>query len=191
MIQKKIKPIDLNEARQACQRFSKSFDSLLMATTDNNGIPNASYAACIKEQGDYYVYISELAAHTQNIANNGRVSLLFIEDEEQSHHLFARKRLTYQCKAREIAFDSAKFLPILELFARKFGELIDVLKNLQDFHLYRLHPFKGVYVHDFARDFAIEGDDLENIRHSNGGRHKPFDRKARNRATSDYNTTHG
>ena len=41
----------------------------------------ASYAAYVERDGDYYVYLSERALHTCNLLDNGRVSVLFIENE--------------------------------------------------------------------------------------------------------------
>lgn len=176
----KLHTIDFNEVRMAYERLPKTFDSLLMATVDNHGIPDASYAAYVQEQDDYYVFISELAAHTKNIESNGRVSLLFIENEDQADHLFARERVTYQCESLEIARGSAKFGLVMGIFAQKFGKFIDGLKELQDFHLYRLHPLKGTYVQDFARAFAIEGKGLEQIRHINDKGHQTPNRKSQN-----------
>jgi putative heme iron utilization protein len=39
-----------------------------------------------------------------------KVSVLFIEDESQAQHLFARKRMTYACKAEEIGRDQPGFV---------------------------------------------------------------------------------
>jgi putative heme iron utilization protein len=66
--------IDLNVAYQDYLRLPAQFDSLLMATVSDNGIPNASYAVYIQAMGNYYVFISELAAHTGNLRYNKQVS---------------------------------------------------------------------------------------------------------------------
>lgn len=182
-----VHAIDLDEVRMAYERLPKTFDSLLMATADSDGVPHASYAAYVQNQGDYYVYISELAAHTRNIESNGRVSLLFIENEEQASHLFARERVTYQCESHEISRGSENFGHVMGLFARQFGTIIDSLRELQDFHLYRLHPLRGTYVQDIARAFAIEGKDLGQIRHINDKGHKSADRNEQNKMDRSAN----
>ena len=169
------KPINIDDVRKAYKRFSKTFDSLLMATADDNSIPNASYAAYIETQGDYYVYISELATHTRNINLNRQVSLLFIENEEGASHPFARERLTLQCDAKKIFRDRKEFGDIMELFSQKFGTFMNMIKDLQDFHLYRLHPLKGTYVQGFARAFTLDGKDLEKLQHINDKGHRTCD----------------
>lgn len=157
--------IDLDIVRAEYEVFPQNFDSLLMATTSSDGEPNASYAAYIRQDSDFYVFVSELAAHTRNLKEHGKVSVLFIEDEASSKNLFARRRVTYQCEARHVARESDGFTPILDLFAEKFGALIGTLRDLKDFHLYRLHPLKATYVSGFAKAFVIEGDELDNVRH--------------------------
>lgn len=166
------KTINLHEVRQAYESFPQQFDSLLMATVNEAGTPDASYAAYVQDGGDYYVYISELSLHTRNLAQTGAASILFIENEQQAQHLFARQRVTYQCETYQVERTSAQFEHIMSLFARKFGNIIEMLKNLQDFHLYCIHPLQGSFVQGFGRAFAIEGEVLESIRHLNESGHR-------------------
>lgn len=168
------KPIDINQVRDAYSALQQTFNSLLMSTVSPDGMPEPSYAAYVKHQGNYYVYISELAAHTRNLQNNNRVSIFFIEDEDKAAHLFARQRVTYHCTAYEIGreSDGDSFNYILGLFEEKFGAFINQLKKMGDFHLYCLHPYKGSFVQGFARAFTIEGDELEHIHHVNDTGHK-------------------
>jgi putative heme iron utilization protein len=143
-----------------------------MATVDAAGIPNASYAAYVEDAGDYYVYVSELATHTQNLQQSGTASVLFIENETEARHLFARQRVTYQCETYEVLRDSERFGRIMGLFSEKFGGFMEMLKNLQDFHLICLHPIEGAYVQGFARAFIVEGENLSQIRHMNDKGHQ-------------------
>ena len=149
---------DLDAVRTDLELLRKDFATLLMATTSEQGEPNASYAAYVEKDGDYFVYVSELSIHTQNLLANGRASVLFIEDEAHAGHLFARKRLTYQCEAIEVVRDSALFADVLGRFAERFGGLIDMLRELRDFHLFKLSPRHGLFVAGFAK--AYELDDL-------------------------------
>lgn len=165
--------IDLDTIRAEYEVFHENFDTLLMATADGVGEPVASYAAYVRDGLDFYVYVSELAAHTRNLKEQGKVSVLFIEDESAAKSPFARRRVTYQCGAEEIARGDAGFDPILDAFSRKFGALIDgTLRELKDFHLYRLRPRKASYVSGFARAFVIEGDELNSVRHRNDVGHR-------------------
>jgi putative heme iron utilization protein len=118
------------------------------------------------------VYVSELSAHTQNLLSNGRVCLLFVEDEDKAAHLFARQRVTYHCLAGEIDRDTDTFEYIMGLFEEKFGAFMKQLQKMQDFHLFRIKPQRGSFVQGFAKAFSIEGDDLAQIRHVNDVGHK-------------------
>ncbi|MDO8844166.1 HugZ family protein [Methylicorpusculum sp.] len=177
------KTIDMNEVRDAYQQLPEQFNSLLMATVSPAGFPEASYAAYVKHEGSFYVYVSELAAHTRNMAHSGLAGVLFIEDEDKAGNLFARQRVTYQCTALEVARDSQAFEDIMSLFEAKFGEFIKFLKQLQDFHLYRLTPHKGNFVQGFARAFTIDGEAMDQIRPINDKGHKT----APNRSSSQPN----
>ncbi|MCD2449888.1 pyridoxamine 5'-phosphate oxidase family protein [Methylicorpusculum oleiharenae] len=179
----KDKTIDMNEVLENCQQLPERFNSLLMATVSPTGFPEASYAAYVKYEGSFYVYVSELAAHTRNMAHSGLAGVLFIEDEDKAVNLFARQRVTYQCTALEVARDSQAFEEIMSLFEAKFGEFINFLKQLQDFHLFRLTPQKGNFVQGFARAFTIEGDAMDQLRPINDRGHKT----ASNRSSSQSN----
>ncbi|MBS3965359.1 MAG: pyridoxamine 5'-phosphate oxidase family protein [Methylomonas sp.] len=166
------KPIDLEQVRADYQALTHKFQSTLMATVSADGEPEASYAAYVRHDDDYYIYISELSAHTRNLSANGRACLLFIEDEDKAAHLFARQRVTYHCAAHEVARDTADFEHIMALFEDTFGAFIRQLKAMQDFHLFLLHPERGSFVQGFAKAFAIEGDELATVRHINDIGHR-------------------
>ncbi|OAH97039.1 HugZ family protein [Methylomonas methanica] len=166
------KTIDLEQVRAAYTALTQTFSSALMATVSASGEPEASYAAYVRHDGQYYVYVSELSAHTQNLLNNGRVCLLFVEDEDKAAHLFARQRVTYHCSASEIDRDTDAFEYIMALFEEKFGAFMKQLQKMQDFHLFRIRPQRGSFVQGFAKAFLIEGDDLTQIRHVNDVGHK-------------------
>jgi heme iron utilization protein len=156
---------DMREIREELETLRQDFSTLLIATVSADRVPDASYAAYVERDGDYYVYVSELATHTRNLQDTGRASVLFIEDESLAGHLFARRRLTYQCDAVAVARDSEEFFDVMSDFAGRFGKLIDTIRALDDFHLFRLRPGQGLYVAGFARAYAMDGADLGGVRH--------------------------
>lgn len=164
--------IDLNLVYQEYEQLSQIFDSLLMATVSEEGVPDASYAPYVQSKEDYYVFISELSIHTGNVSKTGQVSVLFIENEDKAQHLFARKRVTLQCETGEIGRGTEQYKNIMTLFSDKFGKFMRLLEENRDFHLYRIRPLKGAYVAGFGRAFKIEGDNLQQIRHVNDMGHK-------------------
>jgi len=157
-------PEDLDAVRAEVAAFPERFQSLLLATASETGEPLASYAPYLRDGADFCVYLSELAAHTANLAARGRASVLFIEDETASSNLFARRRLTCQCAVVEVARDDPEYDALLDRFAARHGKLVDVLRGLADFHLYRLRPESAVFVSGFGRAYAVEGEGLDEVR---------------------------
>ncbi len=167
---------DLNAVMDECRRFPGHFQSLHLATCNAAGEPEASYAAYVEHDGSYYVYTSELSAHTANLAASGCCSLLFIESEAEAKHLFARRRLTLQCKAMEIHRESPDFEPLMDRFVAKFGNFMGMMRKLADFHLYQLQPQSGSYVAGFAQAYTLEGEGLREIKHRKEQGHRSPDK---------------
>jgi len=163
---------DLAEVRQACQAFPARFQTLHLGTVGADGQPEASYAPYVADQGCYYVYLSRLARHASNLRETPRVSVLFIEGEEQAKQLFARERLTLACTVTECSRDTPRFEEVLDLFDQRFGKFMQVIRPLQDFGLFQFKPVSGSYVAGFARAYVLDGEDLGHIRHRNDEGHQ-------------------
>ncbi|MCG6983618.1 MAG: pyridoxamine 5'-phosphate oxidase family protein [Thiocapsa sp.] len=159
---------DRDRLREKLLEFRSSFASLLMATVNRDGSPEASYAPFVEEGGDFYIYVSELSIHTRNLMDTGRASVLFIEEETASRNTFARRRLTVQCVAREVARGTPGFDTALSRFESRFGALIKTLRGLPDFHLFQLRPGGARYVTGFGKAFEIDRLDLAGARHLKG-----------------------
>ncbi len=146
-----------------CAVFVTKRQSVMLATVNSGGMPDASYAPFICFAGKIYIFVSELASHTRNLMATEQASLLFIEDEAQANQPFARRRLNIQCKASEVSRQNNQFKPVINRFRERFGPVMDVLLNLKDFHLFCLRPRQGCYVEGFGRAFELEGEDLQQI----------------------------
>ena len=148
--------------------FLAAFRSLQMATVSANGIPDASYAPFVRIDDDaFYVNLSALSTHTGNILSTPRVSILFLQSENDSKQLFARKRLSFDADAVLVARDSARWCQVMDLFANKFGDIVDLIRPLQDFSLFCLQPRSAVYVRGFAQAYPLEKTQLAQLRHIN------------------------
>lgn len=169
--------IDIEEYTAQCNEFHKAFESVQLATASAAGQPEASYAPYVKIDNDFYIYVSELSRHTANMMENDNVSMIFIETEKEAKHLFARRRLTYRAKAEEIMRGTDVFNLRMDDFEARFGKFINMLRNLEDFHLFRLEPVSGTYVAGFARAFDLVGDNLDVLKHVNDVGHKSADKK--------------
>lgn len=169
--------IDLEAIAAECCEFVSQFQSLQLATVSTEGMPEASYAPFLKSGRDFYVYVSELSRHTSNLSSNPLASVLFIENEDDAGHLFARRRLTYQCRCEEIRRGSGAFDETMDQIEGHFGKFIRMLRNLEDFHLFRVMPHSGTYVAGFARAFELVGENLDAVRHIKDAGHRSKDKE--------------
>ena len=148
--------------------FLAAFRSLLMATVSADGIPDASYAPFVRiDDNAFYVNLSELSTHTGNLLSTPRVSVMFLQAENDSKQLFARKRLSFDADVELVPRDSARWCQVMDLFAGKFGDIMDLIRPLQDFKLFRLQPRSGVYVRGFAQAYPMEDPELAQFRQVN------------------------
>lgn len=168
--------------QQQCEAFFISKKSLVLSTLDATGQIETSVAPFVLYDDKLYIYVSELAKHTQNLlwliernellnqyqnqsknqsesGNSlpGLVSAILIADEVQTEQLFARERITLQLLANEVDRANDDYSKILALFQNQFGEVVDVLSGLSDFHMIELSIVKGGYVKGFGQAFAFDG----------------------------------
>jgi putative heme iron utilization protein len=142
--------------RHEAREFQSAFRSVLMATVNQDGVPEASYAPYVMDDdGRYYVFVSGLARHTRDFQETGHVSLQFIENEDGATNLFARRRLTLLCDVSAIPPASPVHEEILEHFKQRFGRFVNTLRSLPDFQLFRLTPRSGLYVCGFGQAFRV------------------------------------
>ena len=139
--------------------------TLEMATVSKSGTPHVSYAPYLcGDKFRLYVFISSLAIHTHNLAENNKVSVMVIEDESQTN-LFVRERFTLQCKARFIERQTEEFKKYIDLYKNRFGAIVDTLVQLADFGMYELKPESGVYVKGFGQAYRIDGVEMSDVEH--------------------------
>ncbi len=153
--------------QQQCLAFFKSRLSLMLSTSNSQGILETSVAPFVSDGEHLYLFISELALHTRNILQlistqegvspPGLVSCLLVADEVETEQMFARQRLTMQLDLAEIHRDTDKFESVMGLFESQFGDVITLLQSLPDFHLIQLRPLSGGYVKGFGQAFTFEG----------------------------------
>ena len=148
--------------------FRRQFESLVLATVDDRGMPHASYAPFVRDpSGNLYVFVSALARHTAHLAR-GHAEILLIEDQALTPNPFARRRLTYQCTSTAVA-PGAEWDTVMTEFSHRFGHIVATLRQLPDFTLFRLVPGDGVYVKGFGQAFRIPGGDVARLVPLGGG----------------------
>ena len=136
---------------------------------DSQGSLETSVAPFIYKDDKLYIFVSELAKHTQNLLRlidsnesfkgpktPGLVSAILLADEVQTEQLFARERMTLQLSVAEVLANDKAYSDLLNDFADQFGEVVSVLRGLSDFHLFEFTIRKGGYVKGFGQAFAFE-----------------------------------
>ncbi|MCZ4307326.1 heme utilization protein HutZ [Vibrio atlanticus] len=154
------------------KEFRQERRTLQLATVDQDGRPNVSYAPFVQNKEGYFVLISDVARHARNLKANPQVSLMMIEDEESSKQLYARKRLTFDAQASVVERETELWTQVIGQMQERFGEIIDGLSQLQDFSLFNLKAENGLFVKGFGQAYQVSGDDLVDFVHLQEGHKK-------------------
>ncbi|MBW4613567.1 MAG: pyridoxamine 5'-phosphate oxidase family protein [Desmonostoc vinosum HA7617-LM4] len=154
----------IENAQSEYEKFTEGFESVIISTISAQGIPNASYAPFVMDDAkNIYIYVSGLSTHTKNIHANPHVNVLFIEDEAKSKQIFARHRLNFDCTATLIERETDVWVRIVEQFQDRFGQIIEMLRGLEDFRIFQLTPSQGRFVVGFGSAYYISGDRLNQL----------------------------
>ena len=158
------------ETADEAMAFLGSFKTLQMATASAAGEPEASYAPFVRTgENAFYICVSDLSRHTGHLAATGRASVLIVEDESAAAQLFARRRLVFECDAEQVERGTERWHTMMDLFERKFGEVIGLIRPLADFRMFALSPRRGVFVKGFGQAYRIAGPALDALRKVNDG----------------------
>lgn len=153
---KNTHPIDFDDLTNRYHLLLQLQQTLLLSTASADGTPDISYAPFVRDpSGSFIIYVSELASHTRNLLYNPQASLMFIRPETESSNLFARERAVLSCTAEKVLRENAAYSPSLQALELQFGQIINLLSSLNDFHLFRLCPRSGRYVVGFGQAFNI------------------------------------
>lgn len=140
--------------------------SLILATLNANGSPLVSYSPfVVDDHKQFFIFTSGLAAHTANLRQNRTVSLMLIEDESAARQIFARQRLTFQCRVEPIARAAPEWVAAQAMYQARFGKMADLITGLPDFELFRLTPHAGQLVTGFGQAYDLTGDALDTLSH--------------------------
>lgn len=133
--------------------FIEQFETLIISSINSNLKPHNSYAPFVIQDKQFYICISKLAKHTNNLLKSQTASIMFIEDESKSTNNFARKRITFDIDVLHIERDQDKFTQIMKLFNEKFGESASIYEQMADFYLFKLTPYGGRAVFGFGEAY--------------------------------------
>ncbi|CZE49188.1 HugZ family protein [Campylobacter geochelonis] len=152
-----MKNIDEKETLEAAKELIDSLGSLVISSVNQNGEPLASYAPFVKDdEYNFYICISPVALHFENLQNSKIASLLFIEDESKSKTVFGRKRLYGSFEVEKFQENDDRSGQIYELFEVKFGSSAGFLTKLSDFRIFKFSPTQMSLVLGFGAAFSID-----------------------------------
>jgi len=152
-----------------CSELVADMKTLQLATLDDDGLPHCSYAPFVRlAPNNFYIFISELAAHTRYLQVRPAAAFMIIADESDSAQIFARTRVYYQCNTSLVApdTDGEDYQRSLDAFAARQGDTVALLRTLGDFRLFRLTPHSGHFVMGFGQAYRFSGPDLAVFTHS-------------------------
>lgn len=147
--------IDLHKA---CFDLMDGNKTLLLSSYSEQNGAEISYAPYVRDGLDFYIYVSELARHTGNLQASSQGSIMFVQPEVEAANLFARERVIFNCRVQEVACDQEGYQKQLQAMKEKFGDIIDLLRSLNDFHLLRLRATSGQYVAGFGKAYSLDLD---------------------------------
>ena len=167
---RQTKPIapKVNELISSCK-------SVILATVNEEGAPNASYAPFARIGNRFYILVSFMSRHTRNLRDVGKVSAMFIEDEAATKQIYARDRLTLDVETREIKRGTEDWEEAVARLKEAHGKVLDILTGLEDFIMIELTPTGGSYVNGFGSAYYIS-DQLEVVQHKNDVAHQPVEK---------------
>jgi len=139
------------EFKASILELLQRYQSLVLATADQNGTPNSSHAPYLLHNGSFYILVSGLAKHTANLLQSRRCHIQILADEQETVNPFARKRLSYFCTVEVVSPQSKDAAELLVLMRQRFGPTIDMLASLSDFQLLKLVPESGSVVLGFGQ----------------------------------------
>lgn len=149
------------KAADALAELQGKMQSVQLSTVGDDGEPHSGYTPFLLDDNQLIVFVSQLALHTRDLLANGQASAMIITDEAEASQIFARTRVTYQCKAEVVARDAQEYDSLLNRFEERHGKMIGLLRQLPDFVLFRLVPQRGQLVMGFGKAYRMTGEKLD------------------------------
>lgn len=137
-----------------CMSLLTSCKTLQLATVDMQGMPHISYAPFVWQDKSFYIYLSQLASHSEYLQQTPKASLMIIRDETQSQNLFARERLIVEVNVDVV--DQLASSTVLDAMEVSLGGTVTLLRRLPDFMLFRLSAVSARYIAGFGKAFEFD-----------------------------------
>lgn len=107
----------------------------------------------------FVIHVSGLAAHTGNMLEAPRVSLLVMEPESAGASPQARPRVTIQGIAEQQAPGSPTSIAARDAYLERFSDTSETL-DLHDFSFFSIRPLSARFIGGFAQAFTLTREQL-------------------------------
>ena len=129
-----------------------------------SGAPEVSMVvfAVANDYSSFYLHLSKLAHHTQNLKHDPRVSLMIAETVDGSRNPQSLARVSIQGEARFIERGSPGYDRIRTAYLAKFPQS-EMMFGLGDFGLYAIEPTSARFVAGFAQTYNLTLNDFREL----------------------------
>ena len=152
---------------RALVQLLQSMGTVSIASITPEGLPHASSAPGLWHQSAIYFLLSELSPHLHYLTTQKTAGLLIHaqpdSDGAESGNVFARERLQMLASVECIPRDQPDPDGIIATMRARWGDTVDVLWGLSDFHLVACTPQSGRFIRGFGRAYEVTGDDWARV----------------------------
>ncbi len=156
---------DLAKAQRQFLELRAAANSAQLATLNQDRQPEASHAPVVWLDGHCYLFLSELASHTLNLIRNPALGLILVDNRDAGANPFALRRISLQGSVQPITRDRPDFASVMAEFRVRFGEVMDLIEPLPDFHLFRFVAEQGRFIRGFGQAYDLAGENLDRLQH--------------------------
>lgn len=145
-----------------------------MLATIGEALPLASAVpfVALDGWGNLLLHLSTLAAHTQNLLRDPRVSLLVMEADDPQKNPLALTRLILQGTAGRLDRQSPTYQELARRFTDRFPDAA-ITMTLADFQLWQLRFQAAQFIAGFGRAYRAESSDPNVWQHQGRRDSKP------------------
>ena len=152
----------MNSAQASALRELLDAQPIASLGTIRQGDPWVSMVpfALLRDPVRFVIHVSGLAAHTGNMLEAPRVSLLVMEPESAGSSPQARPRVTIQGIAEQQAAGSKTSIAARDAYLERFPDTSETL-DLHDFSFFSIRPLSARFIGGFAQAFTLTPEHLE------------------------------
>lgn len=150
-----------DESRRSLARLVRS-ERIAHLATLRSGAPLASMTLYLASAdfSAFYVHVSRLAWHTQDMQHDARVALSIAESDDRRADPFTLMRVSIRGEALNIANHAAEFQALKAAWLARFPEQA-INFQLADFSFWKIAPRDARFVAGFGRIANLSTGDLQ------------------------------